>query len=119
MLASAPPVHRLRVLMVIDDLRAAGAQRVVVEQVLALTPNRVQFDVVTLADSPGTSLAPELARRGIRVWRLPGRGLADPRRLVRLVQIIRRARLDLVHSQLEYANILGPLAARLAGRPAV
>jgi glycosyltransferase involved in cell wall biosynthesis len=109
----------IRILTVIDDLRAAGAQRVVAEEVLAFTPDRVQFDVVTLADSPGTSLAPELARRGIRIWRLPGRGLVDPRRLGRLTRVIRRTRPDLVHSQLEYANILGPLAARLAGRPTV
>jgi glycosyltransferase involved in cell wall biosynthesis len=109
----------LRVLVIVDDLRVAGAQRGLTEELRALPRERVVARVVALAAPAGPSVAPELATAGVPVSYLPGRGLRDLGRLLRLARLIRAAQPDLVHTYLDYASLLGPLAARLAGRPAV
>jgi glycosyltransferase involved in cell wall biosynthesis len=109
----------MRVLIVIDDLRLAGAQRVILQEIRALHPHAMDFQVVALAQLPEPSFARELARLGIPIHYLQGRGLIDPDRVLRLRKLIGDSRVDLVHTHLTYANLLGVPAARLAGRPVV
>jgi glycosyltransferase involved in cell wall biosynthesis len=113
------PEQRLRVLVIVDDLRVSGAQRQIAEEARVLDRDRVALSIVALAAPPGPSLAPHIAASGVPIGVLPGTGILDPRRLARLVRLMRRMRPDVVHTQLSYANILGLLAARLAGRPSV
>src|SRR6185436_12110902 len=49
--------------------------------------------------------------------RIEGLGNHDPRLLVRLVRLLRRARPDVVQTWLTQMDVLGGLAARLVGRP--
>lgn len=109
----------MRVVLVIDDLRVAGAQRVIVQEARALHPRRAVLHVVALAADPEPSFTCDLRTLGVAVSHLPGRGLRDVHRASALVGLIRRVSPDLVHTHLTYANILGSLAARLAGRPSV
>jgi len=109
----------MRVLIVIDDLRKAGAQRAVVQEIRALHPRHVEFHVAALACVAGSTFASDLARQGVSVDYIPGSGLVDPRRVAALVGIIERTRPDLVHTHLTYANILGSLASAVARRPVV
>jgi glycosyltransferase involved in cell wall biosynthesis len=99
----------MRVVLVIDDLRIAGAQRVIVQEARALHPRRVAFNVVALAPDPSPSFTPELLALGVDVSHVLGRGLRDVRRAGALADVIRRFSPDLVHT----------LAARLARRPSV
>jgi glycosyltransferase involved in cell wall biosynthesis len=109
----------MRVVLVIDDLRIAGAQRVIVQEARVLHPRRVVFNVVALAPDPDPSFAFDLRTLGVAVSHIPGRGLCDMHRAGDLAVLIRRLGPDLVHTHLTYANILGTLAARLAGLPCV
>jgi glycosyltransferase involved in cell wall biosynthesis len=106
----------LRVVLLIDDLRIGGAQRVIAQEARALHPERVVFQVVALAEHSGPSFAPDLAARSVPVSYAPGRGLLDPRRIANLAQLLRGWRPDLVHTHLTYANVAGSIAARLARR---
>lgn len=47
------------------------------------------------------------------------RGIPDPRGLVRLVRLLRAWRPDVLHCHMMHANILGRVAGRLAGTPAI
>lgn len=109
----------LRVLYIVDDLRAAGAQRVVVQDACSFDAARVAAQVVVLSDRPGDTFLSDLTSRDIPVRFVTGRGLRDPVRLARLVRFIRTERPDVIFTHLAYANIIGLLAARLAGRPAI
>ena len=109
----------VRVVLVIDDLRIAGAQRVIVQEARALHPHGIAFSVVALAPDPEPSFAPELAAIGVDVYHVPGRGLRDVSRMRTLADLIQRLGPDLVHTHLTYANIVGTLASRLARRPSV
>jgi glycosyltransferase involved in cell wall biosynthesis len=109
----------MRVLIVIDDLRKAGAQRVITQEIRELHPQRIDFHVTALAHTPEPSFAGELAGLGVPLEYLRGSGLIDPRRVASLRRVINQVDPDLVHTHLTYANILGTLAAALAGRPVV
>jgi glycosyltransferase involved in cell wall biosynthesis len=109
----------VRVLIVIDDLRRAGAQRVITQEVRALHPQHVDFHVVALARVPRPSFESDLTRLGVGVTYVAGSGLIDPRRIDALRRVIARIEPDLVHTHLTYANILGAPAATLVGRPIV
>src|SRR5260370_39079645 len=104
----------MRVVLVIDDLRIAGAQRVIAQEARAIHPRRVAFNVVALAPDPDASFTPELRAMGVDVRHVPGRGLHDLMRVSALSEMIRRLSPDVVHTHLTYANILGTLSARLA-----
>lgn len=109
----------MRVLLVIDDLRLAGAQRVVAQEIRALHPAYVEFHVVALAPTREPGFEPELRKQNVEVSYVSGSGMRDPRRIAALCHIIERVKPDLVHTHLTYANVLGTPAARLAGRPVV
>jgi glycosyltransferase involved in cell wall biosynthesis len=109
----------LRVVVIIDDLRIGGAQRVIAQEARALHPGRVAFHVVALAEHSGPSFVPDLAARSVPVSYAPGRGLLDPRRIGDLARLLRRLRPDLVHTHLTYANVAGSIAARLAHRRSI
>jgi glycosyltransferase involved in cell wall biosynthesis len=109
----------VRVLLVIDDLRRAGAQRVIAQEIRALHPRRVEFHVAVLAAARPPSFVPELNRLGVEPRRVSGRGLMNPLRLSQLSRLIQTVRPDVVHSHLTYANILGTLAAARTRRPSV
>ena len=109
----------MRVLIVIDDLRRAGAQRVIVQEIQALHPHAIHFQVVALNRVPEPSFERDLTSVRVRVDYLPGAGLLDVRRVAALRRLIMQLNPDLVHTHLTYANVLGTLAAVLAGRPVV
>ena len=109
----------MHVAIVIDDLRIAGAQRVIVQEARSLHPRRIAYSVLALALDVGPSFTPDLRAMGVDVSHVPGDGLRDLYRAGRLAGLIRQLSPDLVHTHLTYANILGTLAARLARRPSV
>jgi glycosyltransferase involved in cell wall biosynthesis len=111
---------RLQVLHVIDSLRLGGA-----EQLLATLAENIDassFDMRVCSLSPIEEQGPipiRLRRRAIPVYTPSGGRRHDPRHVPWLAGVIRRERMDLVHSHLPYGNVIGLLAARFARRPAV
>jgi glycosyltransferase involved in cell wall biosynthesis len=79
---------------------------------------------VELAGPERTGVYERLAEAGLRVHRVPfqrgyGHPATDAVALRRLAGILRRGRFDLVHCHSAKAGVLGRLAARAAGVPAV
>jgi glycosyltransferase involved in cell wall biosynthesis len=109
----------LRVTFVIDDLFIGGAERGLAEEVCAFDPDRIRSHVISLANADVASLVPEVQAQGVNVTYVTGAGLTDMNRLLKLARVIRRTRPDVVQTSLDYANVLGVLAARMAGRPVV
>lgn len=111
-----PPV---RVVVVMDDLAVGGAERILADEARTYDPRRVSLHVVALGEAPGSPLEREVREAGVSVVCVPGVGLRDPVRLLRLVQTFKALDADVVHTHTDYANILGLAAARLAGIPAI
>ena len=100
----------------ITTLERGGAETMLAKLVLAHRALGMRSLVISLT-GPGV-YGPELAREGIAVWSLGmRRGVPEPGALIRLIGILRREKPDLLQSWLYHADLLGLLAAPLAGVP--
>ncbi len=100
---------RLRVLQVTHDLGIGGLPRVVVT--LARTLDRGRFDVSVLCMNETGPLADELARAGIPVLRVPSPRQPDRLAALRVARLLRREKVDVLHTH----NTQPFLEAGLAG----
>lgn len=106
----------MRVLYVIDSLVPSGAERSLAAMAPHYADRGVRLEVAYLHDRPG--LQDELDRAGAILHPLAGRGgRAAWVRRARRVMVERRP--DLVHTTLAEADLVGRVAARLAGVPVV
>lgn len=103
----------MRILFVIDSLRVGGAETLLLDLLDAARARGDQAEVAYFSPGP---LEPEVDRRGIKTTRLSHRGLKDPLALWRALRLIQRFNPDVVHSHLTKSDLVGQLAARLAGR---
>lgn len=74
---------------------------------------------VTVVCPHGRPLVPELLARGLQVRSPRTMGKCDPFMLARLVRWLRADRAEVLHTHLSTASLLGSLASRLAGVPAI
>jgi glycosyltransferase involved in cell wall biosynthesis len=74
---------------------------------------------VTVICPHGRLLTEELRRRGTNLWTPCTTGKVDLLTLARLAARLRRDRAELIHAHLSTASLIGSLAARIAGVPAV
>ena len=109
----------LRVLHLITRLPVGGAERLLVDVVRGL--DRGRFESLVCCIQEKGPLAEELERFGVAVFCLDRmRSKRFDLQAVRdLVRLLRRERIDVMHSHLYHANLYGRLAARLAGVPAI
>jgi glycosyltransferase involved in cell wall biosynthesis len=105
--------ERINVLYVIWSLQTGGAERVVAD--LARSLDRSRFRALVCCLNFKGRLAEELEREGIPVFALGKRPKLDPVLLVRLARLMRRERVDVVHTHLWTSSLWGRLAAVLAG----
>lgn len=116
--------RRGKVCNVITKLAVGGAQETALAYCTSLDPAHWEASVVTGPErSPEGDLFDEAARRGVTVNLVPSlrRRITpgDARAVVELVRHFRRERPDIVHTHSSKAGLLGRLAARIAGVPAV
>ena len=102
----------LRICQLITELRPAGAERCVYELARRLDPSRFSVHVAALR---GGAVADWLRRAGIGVTVLNVRGKLDLAALARLAKLLRREKIDLLHTHLFHADLAGRIAARMAG----
>jgi len=106
----------IRVMHLITNLEIGGAQIMLARLVRAADPRRFRMTVVSLMELG--PVATQLTAHGITVRSLGmKRGVPDPRGLVRLLKILRSAPVDLLHTWLYHADLLGTVAARIARVP--
>jgi glycosyltransferase involved in cell wall biosynthesis len=116
-----------RILHVIPTLGSGGAERVLLTYLSQPALNHGFQHLVVLTDVadphvdiPETFLVKLLEEQGVEVV---GLGLPESRNIIKstvaLNSLIRDRKIDLVHSQLVWANISGRLAGRLAGIPVI
>ncbi|MGV0787827.1 glycosyltransferase [Mycolicibacterium sp. XJ2] len=108
---------------VIHSLGAGGAEAVLVELARVAPPAGLRMVVIGLSDvhtSVGVDnrVVPQLRAQGVAVFELHSPRY-DAFAALRVARILRAERVDIVHTHLKHADVVGGLAARLAGVPAV
>jgi glycosyltransferase involved in cell wall biosynthesis len=104
-----------RVVMLLDTLRAGGAERISVELAAALEPER--YSPFVVATREGGLLEDVLERAGIEYAILGRQRRFSPRKLYRAHRLLKTA--DLIHSNMLGSNLWGALFARTGRLPLV
>ena len=115
----------LRIVYLLPNIEAGGTERHVLLLAQRVDPSRFSLSLVTVAG--GGSLRDAFAERiPVTVMGDPARGrrfrksyLEQLVTLTALTRLLRERKPDIVHAYLPAANVLGPVAARLAGVPRV
>ncbi len=108
---------RVGVMLLTSSLERGGAERQVVE--LANTLDETRYRVVVCSMSHDNPLAPQLRDAERRFVVEAKRGKYDWGLVFRMARLLKRLRIDVVHSYMFDAEMVGRLAGRLAGVPAV
>lgn len=106
----------MKVLFVIHSHQAGGAERHLVQLMHGLAERGVECIYAGPCDS---WLGEQLGKAGFRCVPIAFHGLYDVVSLLRLVKLIRREKIDLVHSHLSRAAFYAGWAAKLASIPNV
>jgi glycosyltransferase involved in cell wall biosynthesis len=113
------PARKYKIAYLIDGLSMGGAERLMVPILKHLS--RTDFDacVCALQSKDGNPMADEIRALGIPVDCLDIKYLRDLDALPRVIKYLKRTEADLVHTQLEVANIFGNISAKLLHLPSV
>ncbi len=107
-------MKRIRICKLITELGPAGAERCVYE--LATRLDRDRFDVSVMSLRGGV-VADWLVRAGIKTTSLSMRSKWDISQLHGIVRRLRAENIDILHTHLFHADVVGRIAARLTGIP--
>jgi glycosyltransferase involved in cell wall biosynthesis len=109
-----------RVLFIVDSFNFGGAENLIAELGRCARPGW-ELSVASLepAGHGRNAMLNRLVEANLNPSHLSVRRLLDPVGFVKLVRTLRASNADIVHAHLDYAAILVPIAARLAGKPVV
>ena len=116
---TSSPAQKYKIAYIIDGLSMGGAERLMVPVLTHLS--RAHFDpyVCAVQSKDGNPMAEELRALGVPVECLNIERLRDLNAIPRLTRYLKFIGADLVHTQLEAANILGNISAKLLHLPSV
>jgi glycosyltransferase involved in cell wall biosynthesis len=104
----------IKVTHVITDLSPGGAELQLYRVLSAMDPGRFENEVISLTDLG--SVAGRIRATGVRVRALAmRRGIPNPLPIIRLSRWLRESNAQVVQTWMYHANLIGGLAARLAG----
>jgi len=110
-------MQRINVLYLITELNIGGAEKVVAKIAAHLQKDRYNALVSCLYD-PGL-VADEILKSGIQVVNLGARDKWDVGAAGRLFRLLKRENIQILHSHLFHANLLGRIAGKMAGVPII
>lgn len=118
-MSNASTSRKYKIAYLIDGLSIGGAERLMVPILKHLS--RVHFApyVCAMQSKDGNPMAEELRALGVLVECLNIKHLRDFDAIPRLTKYLKSIGADLVHTQLEAANILGNISAKLLRLPSV
>jgi len=106
-------MKKINLLHLITELEPAGAENLLLNIARKLDQKKFHM-VVGYIYGPGT-LAPEVKRAGVKVMDLSRKGRIDPWLILKLFVLIKKEKIEIVHTHLVHASIVGRVAAKLAG----
>ncbi|MBI1784667.1 glycosyltransferase [Candidatus Sumerlaeota bacterium] len=104
---------KIHVLRVITWLPVGGIERKIVDVLPRLDQSRFEVSLVCIRERG--PLADELEAAGVPVEVIPFRSRLDMRGLRQLADLMRRKKIDVVHSHMYRSNVAATIAARMAG----
>lgn len=110
--------RRLRIVHVINSFEPGGAEAMLCSLLARCDRDRFEPSAVSLIDD--LRVASPVRDAGIAIDVIGMRpGIPDPRGIWRLARTLKRLEPDVIHTWMDHSNLIGGLAAKLAGRPPV
>ncbi len=110
-------MSKVNVLHVITGLGIGGAERIVYSLTRSLDPEKYRVIVCCLKEEGPTG--DQIRKSGVEVINLKNKNPWDMRTVLALSKIIKKERINLVHTHVARADVIGGFAARLRGIPAI
>jgi glycosyltransferase involved in cell wall biosynthesis len=107
----------LRLLLVISNLSIAGSQQQLLTLATHLDKSKFTTEVCTL--SPSGELELEFGKLGIPLWRIARVFRWGPEVFFRFARLCRQRRIQVVHSYLDFDNLVSRIGGRLGGVPLI
>ena len=108
----------VKVVFVITGLSTGGAETMLLKLLKNMDGSRFAPTVISLTTMG--QVGPRIEKLGIPVHALEMKpGFPSPMKFIELVRLLRRLRPDVVHTWMYHADLLGGLAARIAGIKAI
>lgn len=109
----------IRILHLIDSLSVGGAERLLLGLAERIDPQRFEIHVCSLHVLRSNALRPEFERLKLPLTVIGARRLADPKALLAIARYVREHQIDIIHTHLLAADIVGRIVGRMVGRPVV
>jgi glycosyltransferase involved in cell wall biosynthesis len=109
----------LRVLYLVDSLGQGGAEQLLAAYLRHLPELGVTAQVCVLQERDGNPIAEPIRQLGIPVRTLQVTRLRRPDAYAQVARVVSTGHTDIVHTQLEFATILGGLAAHRRNIPMI
>lgn len=107
----------IRILQLVSSLTIGGAEQIVLSLAERADPRRFQTHVCSLSVIGQNSLQPEFERLHIPLLALNARRFYDPAVLRAVYQYARQQQIDLIHTHLTDADVVGRLVGRALDIP--
>ena len=107
----------LRILQLVSSMTIGGAEQVVLSLAERVDRRRFETHVCSLSVIGQNSLQPEFERLNIPLLTLNARRFYDPAVLRAVYQYARQQQIDLIHTHLTDADVVGRLVGRALGIP--
>ena len=108
-----------RIIWLIDSLKPGGAEQLMPSLLKEFDNDSYEIRVCVLQVRKGNPIAVELGEQGIPVDLVLVRNLRNPINLFHVLQYFKKLSPILIHTQLEFADTLGNLAAKIIHIPSV
>lgn len=109
----------IRPLVLVSSLQPRGAERVTVSLLARLREQGYDVPLTTLTRRQDGPLAAEAAARAVERLDLCSHRLLDPSALIRLIRLLRRRRIEVVHAHGQDASILAATACAIERIPLI
>ena len=104
----------MKIAFIISGLSTGGAETMLLKLIQNIDQTRFTPVVVSLTNKG--EIGPYIEDMGVPVYALEmNRGLINPVKFIRLIRLLRHLKMDVVHTWMYHADLLGGLAAKLVG----
>jgi glycosyltransferase involved in cell wall biosynthesis len=110
-------MKRINILHIITELEVGGAENLLLN--ICRKMDKKNFNILVGYIYGPCTLANQFRRTGVRLVDLSRRSKIDPLLLFKLFFLIRKERIQIVHTHLVHASIAGRIAAKLAGMKSI
>ena len=109
--------QKRKIIHLVEDLEVGGLEKVVSTIVLGVNKHKYEVEIWCLA--AGGSIADELEKKGIKVRIIGLRSYHNPIAVLKLAWLLRRERVNIVHTHGYFPGVFGRLSGFLAHTPRI